>query len=198
MATYFEPPHIVDHKSYINYRKRGDTKFIVVHCAATQNKQVYDWKTIDQMHRQKGWTGIGYHYVIRTDGTIETGRPREALGAHVSGYNDVSLGICLIGGVDSKGRSIDNFTREQKESLRLLIDWLKSFYPDAEVLGHRDFPDVHKDCPCFDVKEWYGKGAKYIRYVNQDSLSKCKLSQADLKRVNGTLSFNEGDIVRIA
>lgn len=198
MATYFEPPHIVDHKSYINYRKRRDTKFIVVHCAATQNKQVYDWKTIDQMHRQKGWTGIGYHYVIRTDGTIETGRPRESLGAHVSGYNDVSLGICLIGGVDSKGRSIDNFTKEQKDSLKALIDWLKSFYPDAEVLGHRDFPDVHKDCPCFDVKSWYGKGAKYIRYVNQDSLRGCKLSQADLHKVNGTLTFSEGDMVRIA
>lgn len=147
--------NIKENKLYINIKKRTkSTKYIVVHCSATQNLLKYTWKDIDAMHRAKGWACIGYHFVIRTDGTIERGRPIESIGAHAKGHNDESIGICLIGGIDSKGHSVDNFTQAQKDSLRELVGYLKdTYYPDAEVLGHRDL-GAKKDCPCFDVREF--------------------------------------------
>lgn len=198
MTTTFKEPLIDYHRNFVKFRSRSSTDYLVVHCSATQNKPEYTWKTIDQMHRQRGWLGIGYHFVILTDGVIQNGRPLEAIGSHVLGYNDDSVGICLIGGTDRNGKSVDNFTEKQKESLKKLLDWLKSKYPKAKVLGHRDFPGVAKDCPCFDVQSWYGRGAVYVLYEDASSLDRCKLSQADLKEANGTLEFTKGDLVRIA
>mgnify|MGYP000009678418 FL=1 len=198
MTTTFKEPLIDYHRNFVKFKSRSSTDYLVVHCSATQNKPEYTWKTIDQMHRQRGWLGIGYHFVILTDGTIQNGRPLEAIGSHVLGYNDDSVGICLIGGTDRNGKSVDNFTEKQKESLKKLLDWLKSKYPKAKVLGHRDFPGVAKDCPCFDVQSWYGRGAVYVTYEDASSLDRCKLSQADLKEANGTLEFTKGDLVRIA
>lgn len=159
-------PNIETHKNFVNYKKRADTKYLVVHCAATQNKPSFSWKTIDQMHRQQGWLGIGYHFVICTDGTIQEGRPLDTIGSHVKGHNSESVGICLIGGVNKAGKAECNYTKEQMDSLKELLDYLRWFYDDkVEVLGHRDFEGVSKACPCFDVKDWY-KGAGFKRVGN--------------------------------
>lgn len=192
----FKAPTIEEHKSFVSYKNRETTKYLVVHCSATQNVPSFTWKTIDQMHRQQGWLGIGYHFVIRTDGTIQRGRPLEAIGSHVKGCNSCSVGICLIGGVDSKGKSVDNFTEEQKESLKCLLDYLRGYYKDEViVLGHRDFAGVKKDCPCFDVKGWY-KGAKFARYEDTEAFwSKVVFSKGVFKDFNG--DPEEGDVVRI-
>lgn len=192
----FKAPTIEEHKSFVSYKNREATKYLVVHCSATQNVPSFTWKTIDQMHRQQGWLGIGYHFVILTDGTIQRGRPLEAIGSHVKGYNNCSVGICLIGGVDAKGKSVDNFTEEQKESLKCLLDYLRGYYKDeVVVLGHRDFAGVHKDCPCFDVKGWY-KGAKFARYEDTEAFwSKVVFSKGVFKDFNG--DPEEGDVVRI-
>ena len=192
----FKAPTIEEHKSFVSYKNRETTKYLVVHSSATQNVPSFTWKTIDQMHRQKGWLGIGYHFVILTDGTIQRGRPLEAIGSHVKGYNNCSVGICLIGGVNAKGKSVDNFTEEQKESLTCLLDYLRGYYKDeVTVLGHRDFEGVHKDCPCFDVKGWY-KGAKFARYEDTDAFwSKVGFSKGVFKDFNG--DPEEGDVVRI-
>lgn len=192
----FKAPKIEEHKSFVSYKNRETTKYLVVHCSATQNVSSFTWKTIDQMHRQQGWLGIGYHFVILTDGTIQRGRPLEAIGSHVKGYNNCSVGICLIGGVNAKGKSVDNFTEEQKESLKCLLDYLRGYYKDeVVVLGHRDFAGVNKDCPCFDVKGWY-KGAKFARYENTEAFwSKVVFSKGVFKDFNG--DPEEGDVVRI-
>lgn len=192
----FKAPKIEEHKSFVSYKNREATKYLVVHCSATQNVPSFTWKTIDQMHRQQGWLGIGYHFVILTDGTIQRGRPLEAIGSHVKGYNNCSVGICLIGGVDAKGKSVDNFTEEQKESLKCLLDYLRGYYKDeVVVLGHRDFAGVNKDCPCFDVKGWY-KGAKFARYEDTEAFwSKVVFSKGVFKDFNG--DPEEGDVVRI-
>lgn len=192
----FKAPTIEEHKSFVSYKNREATKYLVVHCSATRNVPSFTWKTIDQMHRQQGWLGIGYHFVICTDGTIQRGRPLEAIGSHVKGYNNCSVGICLIGGVDSKGKSVDNFTEEQKESLKCLLDYLRGYYKDeVTVLGHRDFAGVNKDCPCFDVKGWY-KGAKFARYEDTEAFwSKVVFSKGVFKDFNG--DPEEGDVVRI-
>lgn len=110
---------------------------------------------IDRGHRNRGWLSIGYHYVIRRDGTIEEGRPEEQAGAHAKGHNYHSIGICLVGGLsDSKGEPEDNFTEAQYAALRDLVDRLQVKYMGAKVLGHRDLPNVKKDCPCFEVSVW--------------------------------------------
>lgn len=195
-------PDIDEHTNFIQIKKRQETNYIVVHCSATLNRADYDWKTIDRMHREKGWIMCGYHFVIKKDGTIQNGRDVDTVGAHVSGHNNDSVGICLIGGIDKNGKSVDNFTEEQKASLRELIDYLRYEYPKANVLGHRDFPSVAKDCPCFDVKSWYGKGAKYVTYNDElidEILVKYNISRANFIDFNGDLDkIHYGDTIRVA
>lgn len=135
--------------------KRKQTNYLVVHCSATKPSMDIDAKEIDRWHRQFGWSRIGYAYVIKRNGEVEVGRGADEIGAHVKGYNNESLGICLIGGVDDNGDPDSNFTDHQWTALKNTITLLKDQYPQAEVLGHRDFPDVKKACPCFDVREWW-------------------------------------------
>ena len=134
---------------------RKDTDYIVIHCSATSPDQDIGATDIDRWHRKQGWACIGYHYVIRRNGFVEKGRPLEQVGAHVSGYNQHTVGVCMVGGVDVNEKAEDNFTDEQFKALKELVTLLKSHYPAAIVQGHRDFPNVKKDCPCFDVKYWW-------------------------------------------
>lgn len=129
--------------------------WLVVHCAATPPDMDIGVKEIRHWHMQKGWSDVGYHYIIRRDGTIEKGRTDTTPGAHAAGYNLYSLGICLVGGL-KKGttKAEANFTPHQYLSLATLLDDLKVTYPTAEILGHRDLPGVKKACPSFDVREW--------------------------------------------
>lgn len=134
---------------------RKSTTFIAVHCSASVPDPATDAKVIDRWHRQRGFLMIGYHYVIKTDGTIQAGRDEESIGAHVEGYNAVSIGICMVGGVDANGptgKPKNNFTKEQMASLALLLTKMHAKYPTAVIQGHRDFPKVAKACPSFDVK----------------------------------------------
>jgi N-acetylmuramoyl-L-alanine amidase len=133
---------------------RAATDFIAIHCSASQPSRITDAKTIDGWHKQRGFQCIGYHYVIKTDGEIQAGRPENTHGAHVEGHNSKSLGICLIGGVDGNLIPQNNFTKEQMLSLLTLLKDLRIRYPKAKIQGHRDFPKVNKACPSFDVNEW--------------------------------------------
>jgi len=142
-------------------------KLIVVHTSATLPHQDIGVKEIDKMHKAKGWDGIGYHTVIRKNGTLEHGRDLTEVGAHVYGYNRNSIGICMVGGVDSNNKAENNYSPEQFATLKGYIDTLKDLFTEAKVLGHRDLsPDIDgdgiiepfewlKQCPCFDVREWY-------------------------------------------
>lgn len=132
---------------------RASTDFIAIHCSATAT-QDFSAADIDRWHRKEGWACIGYHYVIKRDGTLEEGRQEQQIGAHVSGHNVNSLGICMVGGVNKEGKATNNFTDEQWKTLKQLLVHLKVKYPQAIVQGHRDFPNVKKDCPSFDTKAW--------------------------------------------
>jgi hypothetical protein len=140
---------------------------IVIHCTATRAWQDYSADDIRRMHKAQGWSDIGYHYVVRLDGTIEEGRDVDIIGAHVSGHNKYSIGVVYVGGLDNQGKPKDTRTENQKNALlNLLID-LRKFYPNANISGHRDFspdknhdgvisPDEYiKECPCFDAKSEY-------------------------------------------
>lgn len=136
--------------------RRKTTQYIAIHCSATSEKADIGAKEIDRWHRAKGFLSIGYHYVIRRNGVVEQGRPEEDIGAHVQDYNAVSVGVCMVGGVDANDikKAVNNFTPEQFAALAKLVRELKTRYPDAIVQGHRDFPNVAKACPSFDVKGW--------------------------------------------
>jgi len=139
--------------------KRND--FIFVHCSATKPNLDIGAAEIREWHLQRGWRDIGYNYVIRRNGVVEGGRDLdedgdflEEIGAHVRGYNSVSVGICLVGGVDWEGKPDFNYTHKQMASLFSLISQIKAEYPGALVIGHRD-KDPRKACPCFDVSAWW-------------------------------------------
>lgn len=134
-------------------RKRTD--HLVIHCSATRAVMDIGAKEITQWHRAQGWSGCGYHFVIRRSGKVETGRPVDRIGSHVKGHNVDSVGICLVGGLNNETfKPENNFTAQQWESLKKLLTSLLKKYPKAKVLGHRDFPGVAKACPCFPARTW--------------------------------------------
>jgi len=130
-----------------------DINKIIIHCSATPEGRDISANTIDQWHKERGWSGIGYHYVIKIDGSIEYGRDINKTGAHVKGYNKGSIGLCYIGGCDSDMNAKDTRTLEQKESLLLLLKTLKKMHPNATIHGHNDF--ASKACPSFNATKEY-------------------------------------------
>tara|TARA_R100001163_G_scaffold65070_1_gene61001 strand:+ start:2973 stop:3392 length:420 start_codon:yes stop_codon:yes gene_type:complete len=129
---------------------------VILHCSATREDQDIGFKTIDKWHKGRGWKGCGYHFIIRRDGTTETGRPVTERGAHARGYNDC-IGVCLVGGVDERNVPEDNFTQAQHNSFFTLMLCLRMIFGKVELKGHRDLPNVAKACPSFDVVAKYGE-----------------------------------------
>jgi N-acetyl-anhydromuramyl-L-alanine amidase AmpD len=130
---------------------------IVIHCAATPPDADIGREEIHQWHLARGWSGIGYHFVIRRNGDIEIGRDMERVGAHAQGHNSDSLGLCMVGGIDTYGNPEDNFTDAQYEALLSLVLALQIRHPQAKVLGHRDLPGVQKACPSIDAIAWWAQ-----------------------------------------
>ena len=119
---------------------------LVVHCSDSPDDEDLGAPEIHALHLGFGWHGIGYHRVIRRDGSIEGGRPDYWTGAHVYGENTISLGVCLIGR--------EQFTEAQFDSLELVLRFWREDCPNATICGHRDFPGTDKTCPNFDVAEF--------------------------------------------
>ena len=122
---------------------------IIIHCSATPEGREVTVKEITAWHRARGFTTIGYHYLIGLDGTIHPGRPIETPGAHCKGQNSRSVGVCYAGGTDAAGRPKGTRTDAQRKALRSLVADLKRRFPGATVHGHREF--AAKACPCFDA-----------------------------------------------
>ena len=113
---------------------------IIVHCSATPEGRDYTIAQIRQWHLQRGFRDIGYHYVIYRDGTIHTGRPVAQAGAHCTGHNAHSIGVCYVGGVAKDNKTPkDTRTEAQKKSLANLLKRLHELYPKATLHGHREF-----------------------------------------------------------
>lgn len=138
---------------------------IIIHCSATRAGIDFRAKDIERMHRERNFSQIGYNYVIDLNGTIEVGRPLNINGAHCRGYNNHSVGICYIGGLNASGKPADTRTPEQKNALRNLVADICKQHDIIEILGHRDTsPDLNdngivepsewiKMCPCFEVRD---------------------------------------------
>jgi N-acetyl-anhydromuramyl-L-alanine amidase AmpD len=151
-----------------NITKKTNSRTIthlVVHCTAGWQTQ-----TIDDLLREfkeRGWEKPGYHYVVKPDGDVVSLLPETIPSNGVKGHNQHSIHISWMGGIDAKINPVDNRTPHQKNALQVALKILKGKYPDATILGHRDFsPDKNGDgvieqdewikwCPCFDaIKEY--------------------------------------------
>ncbi|MFA6813295.1 MAG: N-acetylmuramoyl-L-alanine amidase [Bacteroidaceae bacterium] len=109
-----------------------EINLIVIHCSAMHESQT------------------SCHFYIRKDGAIISTRPMEMIGAHASGYDANSIGICYEGGLDKEGNPADTRTKEQKHSLHVLVAVMKKDYPGSRLCGHRDLNPL-KVCPCFEA-----------------------------------------------
>ena len=129
---------------------------VVIHCSAVRPDQMSSVAQIDSWHRERGFKfGVGYHYVIRRDGSIEAGRPEWMVGAHCVNHNKYSIGVCYEGGLDARGQPADTRTAAQKATLRQLLTDLHRRYPRAVIVGHHDL-NPQKECPCIkNVAEEY-------------------------------------------
>ena len=141
-------------------------KRIFVHCTASSQLTTTE-KTLWAEFKKKGWKNPGYHYVVKTDGNIITMLDEGRVSNGVKGYNQTAINVAYIGGIDAKGKAVDNRTDNQKGALFDLLVKLKQKYKSAIIMGHRDIsPDLNhngvvdpweriKECPCFDAMVEY-------------------------------------------
>ena len=133
--------------------RRKETNYIIIHSTNTKPNVDLSARDIDETHRKRGLLKIGYHCVIKRDGTIEVGRPFNEIGAHVQEYDNQSIGICIIGGLNTRGVVAPDYSAQQQKALYVLIKTLTYMYKDAKVIGHNKLEKT--DCPAFDVEDWW-------------------------------------------
>lgn len=149
-----EPDGIVGPKTWaalgVKKHRRPITK-IIVHCTATPEGRDFSVEQIRQCHLARKFSDIGYHYVVYRDGSIHQGRPEETVGAHCTGQNTCSIGVCYVGGevADGSHKPKDTRTPAQRKALRELVASLQKKYPGATVHGHYEF--ANKACPSFKI-----------------------------------------------
>ena len=139
---------------YQNYR---EVTLLVVHCSATRCDRHFSVEALRRSHLARGFADIGYHFYITRDGEVHICRPVHQIGAHATGWNDKSIGICYEGGLDADGRPADTRTPEQTEQFILLLMRMVKIFPGVRIRGHRDMPgSIPKACPCFDAEGVFG------------------------------------------
>lgn len=136
---------------------------IILHCSATKEGKDYSVFDIDRWHKARNFKSCGYHFVIYRNGQIVCGRPIKEIGAHTTGHNANSIGICYIGGVDKNGKPKDTRTIEQKNSLLNLVKYLSEKYPNAKVATHNMF--ARKACPSFSIDEFKQEYDEFVKII---------------------------------
>lgn len=134
-------------------KSKRNIKEIIVHCTATPEGRPVTIKEITNWHKQRGFSTIGYHYVVMLDGSVQKGRDVNVSGAHCTNHNSISIGVCYVGGCDKNMNAKDTRTDAQKRALLDLLKRLRTMYPTAKIYGHRDF--ANKACPSFDARNEY-------------------------------------------
>jgi N-acetylmuramoyl-L-alanine amidase len=136
--------------------KRTTTDTIVIHCTQTPPNMDVDVDKVTEWHKDRGFDTIGYHYLIKRDGTLQVGRDEDAVGAHAVAVNGTSIGVALAGGGTSSMGWENNFTPVQFETLKSIILKLKDKYNIEKIIGHYQVDDG-KECPSFNVPGWLEK-----------------------------------------
>ncbi len=135
------------------YKTKRKITSIAIHCSFSPQYRGDNADEIDAWHFARWGSGIGYHYIVLEDGTLEKGRWVDFKGAHVKGFNKKTIGICRIGGMAKDGKAIDDCTLAQIRTLRKLSLALTDMYDLSmnKVLGHNEYPGVNKACPLMNV-----------------------------------------------
>jgi N-acetyl-anhydromuramyl-L-alanine amidase AmpD len=141
--------------------RRKETNYIIIHSTNTKPNVDLSARDIDEKHRKKGLLKIGYHCVVKRDGTIDLGRPFNEIGAHLQSHDHESIGICIVGGLNTRGVVAPDYTKEQFKSLFFLLNTLKYVYTKAKIVGHRDVDSG--ECPSFNVSEWFTGAIALVR-----------------------------------
>jgi N-acetylmuramoyl-L-alanine amidase len=128
---------------------------IIIHCTATPEGREHDVADIRRWHLKRGFNDIGYHFLIKLNGEISVGRPITRQGAHCSGQNRGSIGICYVGGMSKDMKKAkDTRTQAQKDSLiKLMHELIYKYNKDMTIHGHNEY--ANKACPSFNVQEEY-------------------------------------------
>ena len=160
-ASLFPPFHVAEKDNQLVLRKsvRKITE-IIVHCTATPEGNDTTVEAIRKAHmRERGFSDIGYHYVVYLDGSIHEGRSVHQAGAHCSGHNSNSIGVVYVGGLENipgvpyeKLPPKDTRTSAQKKALLKLVKALMKLYrlPSSRVFGHYQF--ANRACPSFKIE----------------------------------------------
>lgn len=129
---------------------------VIVHSTATKASMRVTVADIDRWHRERGFSGVGYHLVIYRDGSAHIGRDIDKQGAHAYRHNRGSIGVVMVGGLSDTHGAEANFTRAQFRTLTKVLDEQEGYYPNVEIKGHRDTKATA--CPSFDVGHWRKTG----------------------------------------
>jgi N-acetylmuramoyl-L-alanine amidase len=127
---------------------------IILHCTATPDGRHVDVATIRSWHKKRGWSDIGYHYVIYLDGSVHAGRDVAKVGAHVAGHNADTIGVVYVGGTDAGGKAKDTMNAAQETAFVNLVKHLRDQYGPLTLHGHNEY--AAKACPSFNVKQKFG------------------------------------------
>lgn len=139
------------------YRNRTDE--IIWHHAEA-NCTVED---IHSWHLNNGWIGCGYNLIIYKDGTVHEGRPLNAVGAHASGHNSRSVGVCCIGRYD-----VETMPKEQLDAAKQVQAYLKGLYPGAATKRHKDVNATSCPGKNFPFSEISGASAGSVDVTTSD------------------------------
>jgi N-acetylmuramoyl-L-alanine amidase len=129
---------------------RKHTNKIIIHYTETVEHQDFDIDDVREWHTLRGFSDIGYHFLIKLDGTVQFGRQIDLVGAHCHGQNYDSIGVCYVGGKCTDGTLADTRTPEQMKSLETTIAFIRSVYGYIPCFGHNDYSE--KVCPGYNVK----------------------------------------------
>lgn len=132
---------------------------IIIHCTDTEEGRNYTIDDVRQWHtlpppKGRGWSDVGYHYLIYRNGSVVAGRDVDQAGAHCKGHNSYSIAVCYVGGRGKDGKCRDTRTLQQRAAMTNLLIELRLRYPQAVIVGH-SFWDPSKECPCFDAAKEY-------------------------------------------
>ena len=133
--------------------KRQKTDIIVIHCTQTPDDMDFGVEKVTAWHKERGFDTIGYHYLIKRDGTLQVGRDEDVTGAHAVQVNGTSVGVALVGGGTVDMGWENNFESVQFETLKSILLKLKDKYNIEKIIGHYQVEDKKK-CPSFDVPKW--------------------------------------------
>ena len=162
--------------------RRNSTNYIILHHRAGNGTV----ESIHAQHLSQGWTGIGYHFYVRKDGSVYRGRPIETVGAHCQGKNGYSIGVCFEGNFETEA-----MTTAQIKAGQELVSFLKSLYPTAEVKLHRDFDSTACPGKNFPFEEMQ-KGANVMTVEKAIEILKEKAG-LEQQTINFLLCYKYGE-----